>query len=91
MPAISKQDAQRMLDNVPQEYLFRFADGRTLANMSELGDALRNISDETFNFHVNSDKNDFSNWVRDVIKDEKLANEAMQVAEKSINLKKRKN
>jgi transcriptional regulator with XRE-family HTH domain len=34
-------------------------------------------------------------WLADqiyaVVKDEKLANEAMQVAEKSINLKKRKN
>lgn len=31
------------------------------------------ISDETFVFHANAEKNDFGNWVKDIIKDEKLA------------------
>jgi len=31
------------------------------------------ISDEDFNFHVNEEKNDFANWIRDVFGNEKLA------------------
>ena len=31
------------------------------------------MSDETFYYHSNQEKRDFSNWVQDVIKDEKLA------------------
>jgi hypothetical protein len=30
------------------------------------------MSDETFAFHVNTEKNDFANWVRGIIGDEKL-------------------
>jgi H+-transporting ATPase len=33
------------------------------------------ISDDTFAYHVNSERNDFCNWVRDVIGDKKLASE----------------
>jgi hypothetical protein len=41
--------------------------------MKELGEALAVMADETFAYHSNSDKKDFSNWMRDVIGDEKLA------------------
>ncbi|MBI4180546.1 MAG: hypothetical protein HY528_01295 [Chloroflexi bacterium] len=33
------------------------------------------MSDENYVFHANAKKNDFINWIRDVIKDEKLAND----------------
>ena len=73
MAKMSKQDAERLRGNVPEEYVFRCCDGCVLGNMSELGDAFDSMSDETFAFHVSPVKNDFSNWVRDIIKDEKLA------------------
>ena len=82
MPANSKQDAQLMLANVPREYVFWFSDGRSLANMAELAEALRTISDETFAYHVNAEKNDFSAWVKDIIKDEKLANDLKKATTK---------
>ena len=31
--------------------------------------------DETYAFHANTEKNDFANWVRDIIKDEGLSKE----------------
>ena len=77
-----KQDANRMLANVPAEYVFWLSDGRTLGNMSELADALRTIPDDVYNHHVNHEKNDFSNWVRDIIKDEKLANDLRKSSSK---------
>ena len=68
-----KYDAQKLLTLVPEEYVFRCHDGRILKNMKELGEALAVMADETFAYHSNSEKKDFSNWVRDVIGDEKLA------------------
>lgn len=68
-----KYDAQKFLAIVPEEYVFRCHDGRILKNVKELGEALAVMADETFAYHSNSEKKDFSNWVRDVIGDEKLA------------------
>lgn len=73
MARILKQDAERFLANVPDENVFRCYDGRMLRNVEELSRAFSNMGDESFTHHVNTEKNDFSNWVKDVIKDEKLA------------------
>lgn len=42
-------------------------------NLQELETALREMEDETFSHHVSEARNDFSNWVKDVIGDDKLA------------------
>ena len=68
-----KQEARRWLADVPVEYVFRSCDGRVLRNAKDLGDALNTMTYETYIFHVNTDKNDFTNWARDIIKDEMLA------------------
>ena len=73
MARISKQDTKRLLANVPEEYVFRCCDGRILRSMREIEDAFIDMTDETFAFHSTEDNSDFSNWVRDVIRDEKLA------------------
>jgi len=73
MAKILKKDAERLLANVPEEYVFRCHDGRTFRNMEELGQAFRSMGDEGFTYHANAEKNDFSNWVKNVIKDDKLA------------------
>jgi len=68
-----KQEAKRFLADAPGEYVFRCCDGHILRNMKELGDALNTMTDETYVFHANTEKNDFTNWARDIIKDEMLA------------------
>ena len=73
MAKILKSDAERILADVPEENVFRCCDGRMFRNMEELKHAFSNMGDEGFSYHANSEKNDFSNWVKDVIKDEKLA------------------
>ena len=59
----------------PEEAIFRCHDGRTFRDMKELAEGLAAMSDDTFAYHVNSERNDFSKWVRDVIRDEKLADD----------------
>ena len=68
-----KQEATRLLADVPEEYVFRCCDGRVLRDMKELGEALTSMTEETFAYHSNEEKKDFSNWVKDIIRDDKLA------------------
>jgi hypothetical protein len=56
----------------PDQYFF-LRNGQPIKSLSELADALEFIDDITFEHHVNEYRNDFANWIRDVIKDEKLA------------------
>lgn len=62
-----------ILDDVDGDKRFFVCDGSIIKNLKELGVVLKNMSDETFGYHVNEEKNDFSNWVKDVIGDEELA------------------
>lgn len=73
MTRMLRQDAHRLLADVPEQHVFRCSDGRVLRNMRQLEQALASMRDEAFAFHSNTEKSDFSNWVRDVIGDEKLA------------------
>jgi hypothetical protein len=63
------------LANVAQDKVFWRHDGVVVKNLDELAAALREMSEETFRYHATGDKNDFSNWVRDVIGDGTLANQ----------------
>jgi len=54
---------------------FHLADGTSINSVASLANKLRIISDATFNYHVNSNKNDFANWVDHVYGNKALANE----------------
>ena len=73
MVRITKSVAEKRLGEVPLEKQFWCHDGHYLKNLQELEDALEQMTGETFCYHVNETKSDFSNWVRDVIGDEKLS------------------
>jgi len=59
--------------DVPAGKVFWCHGGRVLTNMAELAAALRDMSEETYRHHVNAGKNDFANWLRDVVGDSTLA------------------
>jgi len=70
----SKKEAYRSrLADVPAEKIFRCHDGRNLRNLEELSVALSDMTEQSFSHHVTEQRNDFSNWVRDVIDDSTLA------------------
>jgi len=72
---ISKEEAKRRLGDVPDDKRFWCYDGKTIKNLRELGKALNDMSDETFHHHSGGERNDFSKWTRDVVGDNKLAND----------------
>ena len=69
---IGLKKAKRALATAPEEFRFFLHDGRVLANLIDLRDALSNMSQETFSRHVNADKNDFAVWVEQVLQDGEL-------------------
>jgi hypothetical protein len=68
-----KEEAQKLLAEVPQEDVFRCHDGQVLRSMKDLSDAFSVMTDETYGYHWDREKKDLSNWVRDIIGDLKLA------------------
>ncbi len=72
---IKKEVAELWLRDVPQDKVFWFHDGKVVKNLDELATTLREMTEETFQYHATGDKNDFSNWVRDVVGDVTLANQ----------------
>ena len=70
---MTKPEVKKLLSDVPADKRFWSCDGQLLGNMSELETYLKAVSHDIFHYHVNESKNDFGNWVRDVMGDEKLA------------------
>lgn len=52
---------------------FHFCNGIHVKNLDELLTALKTIDDGVYQYHANNEKNDFSNWIKDVLGDEELA------------------
>ena len=79
MPIRNKADAQRVLRHVPDEKRFYCHDGKILNNLYELKNALEKMNHACYGHHVTNEKNDFARWVREVLGDDKLANEISKV------------
>ena len=58
---------------------FVLPDGRKLKNVVHLIDELETMPDEVFYSYVNEFKNDFSNWLRDILKEDAVADELQLV------------
>ncbi len=59
--------------DVPADKVFWCHDGKVITNMAELAAALREMSEDTYRYHAGANKNDFANWLRDVVGDSTLA------------------
>jgi len=75
---LTRDDVESILADVPEQYVFNCRDGKVLRNVRELRDALLTMTDETFFYHSNDIKHDFSDWVRDIIKDNQLARDLVR-------------
>ncbi|MGM5484054.1 MAG: hypothetical protein ACQER9_04030 [Nanobdellota archaeon] len=78
-----KEFAKQILADVSKSEEFVLHHGgfvRTIKNLIDLKIELQNMSEEEFRHHVNSKRNDFAKWIKDSVKDDKLA-EDLNVAE----------
>ncbi|MEK6947449.1 MAG: DUF5752 family protein [Nanoarchaeota archaeon] len=88
---ISLDDACRILADVKPEQCFWVNNGPIIRNLQEMADTLSYMKNETFKHHVNEEKNDIANWVKDVLRDEELADEIKRFTSKEKILRKIKN
>lgn len=70
-----RKAGSKLLAKVPVEYVFWCHDSGIFTDLNELAEGLKTMSDETFAYHHNLEKHDFSNWVRDIIGDAQLADD----------------
>jgi hypothetical protein len=52
---------------------FFVINGQVCSRLNELSAALKSMDSDTYNYHVNGDKNDFSEWVSAVMLNKPLA------------------
>lgn len=71
--SLTKETADKLLGNVPSDKVFWLCDGQTLQNLGDLDRVLKGMKKEVFQHHVTKDKNDFKNWVNDIVGDTELA------------------
>ncbi|MBW2992742.1 hypothetical protein KY345_06005 [Candidatus Woesearchaeota archaeon] len=61
-----------LADAKPENY-FITRDGQRIKNLYQLHKSLLNMDDGVYSHHVNKEKNDFYNWVKDIYNDEALS------------------
>ncbi len=69
---------KKPIDAKPENY-FILVTGVPLKNVKELANALETMNEWVFNHHVNSSRNDFSAWVKSVLKERALGDEIKDV------------
>jgi len=62
-----------LLKPVKDEHAFKLSNGRILNSVAELKELVHTMDKSVFSHHVNSERNDFSNWIRDIHGDNSLA------------------
>jgi hypothetical protein len=66
--------------DIPYEKQFHFRDGTAAANAEQLNAKIETVSYQEFYHHVNTGKNDFANWLRHVLHEERLADDLQKVS-----------
>lgn len=67
-----------IMHRVDGDLTFKLASGQEISNLFEFAEHLDTMGDDTFNHHANQERNDFSNWIREVFKLEELADTMQQ-------------
>lgn len=72
-PANTKKTNKEVLICVDGEHCFWTNDGQILSSIADLRDALHRMNEEVFAHHVTREKNDFADWVEQVLHDAELS------------------
>jgi hypothetical protein len=65
--------SKTILADCNPEVSFWVCNGTVLRNIYELASNLEKMPEDAFSYHVNNEKNDFANWIRDILGDKELA------------------
>jgi archaellum component FlaC len=85
---IKPEPIKPKLEEAPKkQYSFITRGGKEVHNLYELLDELIEMDSQTFIFHVGNGRNDFAEWVREVMKHRELADELSKLSTKSDMVK----
>lgn len=90
MSKLHPDTAKKYLSSVRPEKSFWVNNGPIVNNLRTLPKTVEEMSEEQFKFHVNKEKNDFSNWIDEIIGYKELANELRKAKSKKTFLAKLK-
>jgi hypothetical protein len=82
MNNITKQEAQKFLNSVPDDKIYWCRDGRSISNLKELEGALATMDRDTYYFQSNPARKTLSAWVQEAIGDQKLANDLQKAQDR---------
>jgi len=66
---------KRKTARAPKDKYFWVVDGTVIRNLKELADSIDGMDYNIFMHHVNNGRNDFAQWVQEVLNQENLARE----------------
>ena len=69
---------------------FYFNNGQTASNMKGLIKVLSTSGDEIYNYHVNADRNDFYNWIKEGLNHPEVAEAIKGASDREHLIKKLK-
>jgi hypothetical protein len=72
LPAEGMSDEKSKSDGAEPLQLYN---GKIIKSLEEMRSALSRMDSDTFNYHVNYEKNDFASWIKKSLKDRKLYSE----------------
>jgi hypothetical protein len=78
------EEAKRLLSDVDPQKAFWLYGGKVLRNLNELSESLKSMTEEVFKYHVNKEKNDFANWINDVIGDIDLTKDLRKLKTREV-------
>jgi hypothetical protein len=68
-------EEKKKLADAPKDQTFWMHMGQEIKNLKELAKTLEDTPPKSFKMHVNENKNDFANWIKNVLEDTDLAEE----------------
>ena len=75
---MTKADKEHALHHVEGNQAFFMSNGRVVSSLQQLGNELADMHEAVYRYHVNDNNNDFANWIKDVLWDEKLAADVLK-------------
>jgi hypothetical protein len=81
-----KLDKKSILRKIDGDEVFFVNDGSVIRSLRDLPAALTGMQAETFMFH--KERDDFSNWIRDVCGDRRLATELSKIKTQTTSIRK---
>lgn len=71
-PVITESLKTKYVKEVPPKKYFWLSNGVVIRSIQELCDAIKTMNDELFSKHVNENRNDFSDWIKNRLKMDEL-------------------